>query len=157
MKTTPRRHRSDSAKAAVSAAQSAALGPLAPPSCVRLREADEPYWNAIVLARPRDTWTEADLILAGQLARAYGDIASLEALIDEQGLILVDLAGPKEANPACDLLEKVARRALAIARQLKIDTISTVGKNEDIQKGAELEREARLAIDDDLIPRPALQ
>ncbi|MCE8002152.1 P27 family phage terminase small subunit [Billgrantia ethanolica] len=151
MKTTTRRHRSDSAKAAVTAAQAAALEPLSPPAFARLREEDRPAWDAIVTARPRDTWTEADLILAAQLARAYGDIAALEEHIDKQGMILGD-----QINPACTLLDKVSRRALAMARQLKIDTISVVGKSQDIHKGAALERDARRGIDDDddLIPRP---
>lgn len=152
MKTTDRRHRSDSAKAAVAATQAAALGPLAPPPFVRLRESDRPAWNAIVMARARDTWTEADLILAAHLARAYGDIAQLEVQIDEEGLMFGG-----EINPACTLLEKLSRRALAIARQLKVDTISVVGKSQDIHKGATLERDARQSIDDDLIPRAALQ
>ncbi|PRY70985.1 hypothetical protein BCL64_11085 [Halomonas ventosae] len=129
------------------------MGPIEPPAFVRLREADRPAWDAIVTARPRDTWTEADLMLAGQLARAYGDIAELEAYIDDNGLILGD-----QINPAATLLDKVSRRALAIARQLKIDTISVVGKSQDIHKPAALERNARQGIDDDdgLIPR-ALQ
>ncbi|MGE6606622.1 hypothetical protein ACQKE4_08875 [Halomonas sp. NPDC076908] len=150
MKTTARRHRSDSAKAAIAAAQAAAMEPIAPPACVRLRESDRPVWAAIVTARARDTWTDADLILAGQLARTYGDIAQLEELIDQQGMILGD-----QVNPACTLLDKMSRRALAMARQLKIDTISVVGKSQDINKSAALERDARQGVDDDdgLIPR----
>lgn len=135
------------------AAQAASMGPLEPPAFVRVRDRDRPAWDAIVTARARDTWTEADLMLAGQLARAYGDIAELEAYIDENGMILGD-----QINPACTLLDKVSRRALAMARQLKVDTISVVGKSQDIHKGAALERGARQGIDDDddLIPR-ALQ
>ncbi|MGP9632768.1 hypothetical protein ACT3R7_06850 [Halomonas sp. AOP43-A1-21] len=150
MKTTARRHRSDSAKAAITAAQAATMEPLAPPACVRLRDSDRPVWAAIVTARARDTWTDADLILAGQLARAYGDIAALEELIDSQGMILGD-----QIHPACTLLDKTSRRALAMARQLKIDTISVVGKSQDINKSAALERDARQGVDDDdgLIPR----
>ncbi|GGW22940.1 TerS protein [Vreelandella hamiltonii] len=150
MKTTARRHRSDSAKAAIAAAQAAAMEPIAPPACVRLRDSDRPVWAAIVTARARDTWTDADLILAGQLARTYGDIAQLEELIDQQGMILGD-----QVNPACTLLDKMSRRALAMARQLKIDTISVVGKSQDINKSAALERDARQGVDDDdgLIPR----
>lgn len=150
MKTTARRHRSDSAKAAIAAAQAAAMEPIAPPACVRLRDSDRPVWAAIVTARARDTWTDADLILAGQLARTYGDIAELEELIDQQGMILGD-----QVNPACTLLDKMSRRALAMARQLKIDTISVVGKSQDINKSAALERDARQGVDDDdgLIPR----
>lgn len=126
------------------------MEPIAPPACVRLRDSDRPVWAAIVTARARDTWTDADLILAGQLARTYGDIAELEELIDQQGMILGD-----QVNPACTLLDKMSRRALAMARQLKIDTISVVGKSQDINKSAALERDARQGVDDDdgLIPR----
>lgn len=150
MKTTARRRRSDSAKAAVSAAQAATLGPLPPPAFVRLRDSDRPIWDAIVTARPRDTWTEADLVLAAHLARAYGDIRELEDAIDAQGMLVGG-----EINPACALLEKTSRRALAIARQLKVDTISVVGKSQDINKGSALERDARQGVEDDdgLIPR----
>lgn len=150
MKTTPRRPRSDSAKAAVSAAQAAALGPIAPPAFVRVGKAAKPFWKAIVTARPRDTWTDADLILAGNLARAYADIEQLQDAIEQDGLIV-----DGKPNPACDLLDRMTRRALAIGRQLKVDTITTVGKAQNILKGAELERDARHRLDDDLIPTMA--
>lgn len=150
MKTTPRRPRSDSAKAAVSAAQAAALGPIAPPAFVRVGKAAKPFWQAIVTARPRDTWTDADLILAGNLARAYADIEQLQDAIEQDGLIV-----DGKPNPACDLLDRMTRRALATGRQLKVDTITTVGKAQNILKGAELERDARHRLDDDLIPTMA--
>jgi len=147
MKTTPRRPRSDSAKAAVAAAQAAALGPIAPPVFVRVSKQAKPFWNAIVTARPRDTWTDADLILAGNLARAYADIEALQHQIETEGFIL-----DGKAHPAIAILENMSRRALATGRQLKVDTIATVGKAQNIPKGAELERDARAQLDDDLIP-----
>ncbi|MES2819805.1 MAG: P27 family phage terminase small subunit [Pseudomonadota bacterium] len=147
MKTTPRRPRSDSAKAAIAAAQGVALGPLPPPAFVRLSEQARPFWDAIVTARPRDTWTDADLILAGNLARAYADIEALQAQIDTEGFIVEG-----KAHPALAILENMTRRALATGRQLKVDTIATVGKAQDIHKGAALERGARNQADDDLIP-----
>lgn len=147
MKMTARRPRSDSARAAIAAAQAVALGPIAPPAFVRVNEQAKPFWDAIVTARPRDTWTDADLILVGSLARAYADIEALQDAIDRDGL-LVD----GKPNPACDLLDKMTRRALATGRQLKVDTIATVGKAKDIHKGADLERDARAQLDDDLIP-----
>jgi hypothetical protein len=52
------------------------------------------------------------------------------------------------------MLDKATRRALALARQLKVDAISTVGKSRDIRKGSELESDARKNMgDDELIPR----
>lgn len=147
MKTTPRRPRSDSAKAAVTAAQSVALGPLPPPAFVRLSKQARPFWDAVVIARPRDTWTDADLILAGNLARAYADIEQLQAKVDTEGFIIEG-----KAHPALAIMENMTRRALATGRQLKVDTIATVGKAQDIHKGAALERGARGQIEDDLIP-----
>lgn len=147
MKTTARRPRSDSAKAAVAAAQSVALGPIAPPAFVRLSKQAMVFWPAIVTARPRDTWTDADLILAGNLARAYADIEQLQATIDTEGYIQ-----DGKAHPALAILENMSRRALATGRQLKVDTIATVGKAETFPKAAALERDARAHLDDDLIP-----
>ncbi|HDQ4605277.1 TPA: TerS protein [Pseudomonas aeruginosa] len=147
MKITPHRPRSDSAKAAVAASQAVALGPLKPPTHVRLRDGDWPFWSAIVTARPRDTWTDADLVLAAGLARLYADIEMLQQQIDRDGMVI-----DGKANPACDLLDKMTRRALAMGRQLMVATIATVGKAQDIHKGAALERSARQQIDDDLIP-----
>ena len=147
MKTTDRRPRSDSAKAAVAASQAVALGPLPPPAHVRLRDCDRPFWNAIVTARPRDTWTDADLVLAGNLARAYADMETLQESIERDGMLVEG-----KINPASDLLDKMTRRALATGRQLMVATIATVGKAQDIHKGAALERGARQHIDDDLIP-----
>lgn len=147
MKTTPRRPRSDSAKAAVAASQAVAIGPIQPPPHIRVRDADRPFWDAIVTARPRDTWTDADLVLAANLARAYADIEALQDRIDRDGMLVEG-----KINPACDLLDKMTRRALATGRQLMVATIATVGKAQDIHKGAALERGARQHEDDDLIP-----
>jgi len=149
MKLTPKRADADTTKSAVTAIQSAALGPIAPPKFVTVRKQDRPLWDAIVMARPRDTWNDADLILAGHLARAYGDMAHLEAHIDRNGMVVEE-----KLNPACAMLDKATRRALALARQLKVDAISTVGKSRDIRKGSELESDARKNMgDDELIPR----
>ncbi|WP_230697830.1 P27 family phage terminase small subunit [Stutzerimonas kunmingensis] len=101
-------------------------------------------------ARPRDTWTDADLILAGNLARAYADIETLQRQIDTEGFIL-----DGKAHPALAILENMSRRALATGRQLKVDTITTVGKSETLPKAAALERDARHRLDDDLIPTMA--
>lgn len=150
MKTTPKRPRSDSAKAAIAAAQAVALGPLSPPAFVRLSKQAAAFWDAIVTARPRDTWTTADLILAGNLARAYADIEQLQKTIDTEGFIVEG-----KAHPAIAIMENMSRRALATGRQLKVDTIATVGKAEDITKGAELERGAHRQGEDDLIPTMA--
>ena len=88
-------------------------------------------------------------MLAATLARAYADTAKLQKLVDKEGFIIEG-----KAHPAIAVIENMSRRALATARQLKVDTISSVGKSRDIGKGAALERDARNQGDDDgLIPR----
>lgn len=146
--TKPRRPRSDSAKAAISAAQAAALSPIQPPAHITLREADRPFWDAVMQARARDTWTESDLALAASLARAYGDIETLQAQIDADGFII-----DGKANPAVAILEALTRRAVSLSRLLHVHAQATVGRSEDASNALALERKAREQDDDDeLIP-----
>ena len=69
MKLTPKRKRSDSAAAAIAATQAAALPPLSPPAHVLVPDGARPFWDAIVQARPRDTWNPVDMASAANLAR----------------------------------------------------------------------------------------
>lgn len=147
MKMTPKRPRSDSAAAAIAAAQAAALGAIEPPAHITLRPQDRPFWDAIVLARPRDTWTQSDLALAGVLARCQADIETLQARLDQDGLLIGD-----KPHPASDMLDKATRRAMALTRAIAVNTVATVGRRADIANAAELERNARQDDDDDLIP-----
>ena len=133
MKLTPKRKRSDSAAAAIAATQAAALGPLEPPEHVRVPAAARPFWDAIVQARPRDTWNPVDLASAANLAR-------VQCALEET------LIGSDEHM-------KLTRLALALTRAIAVNTVATVGRSADIAKGAELERQARQEDGDDLIPR----
>jgi hypothetical protein len=133
MKLTPKRKRSDTAAAAIAATQAAALPPLEPPAHVVVPAAARPFWDAIVLARPRDTWNPVDLASAANLARVQ---CALEDV----------LIGSDEHM-------KLSRLALALTRAIAVNTVATVGRSADIAKGAELERKARQDDGDDLIPR----
>ena len=66
--TAMRQTRSDSATAAVQAAQNAAAGPLEPPAHVTLPDAARPFWAALMRNRPRHKWNDADLATAALLA-----------------------------------------------------------------------------------------
>ena len=133
MKLTPKRHRSDSAKSATQAHQNAAQGPLEPPGYVTLPEPCKPFWNAIVTSRPRDTWTESDLVLAANLARTQHAIESAPVGSDEHA--------------------KLTRLAMALARSVAVHPTATVGRAADMVAAATLEREVRSQDEDDLIPR----
>ena len=148
MKATPKRRRSDSAAAAIAASQAAALGPIDPPAHVALREGDRAFWDAIVTARARDTWTEIDLCTAANLARTQADIEHLQARLDSEGYIV-----DGKANPLAALVETLTRRTVNLSRALHTHAVATVGRSADASKALELERNARQEEDDDLIPR----
>lgn len=147
MKTTPRRPRSDSAKAAVQAAQNAALGPLEPPAYVTLRPQDKPHWQAIMKARARHTWDEADLVTAATMARAQADILTLQAQIDIEGYVI-----DGKINPAAQMLETLSKRVTSLSRLLHTHAEAKLGRARDNGKTLALEREAE-QDDDGLIPR----
>lgn len=134
MKPTPHRKPSGTAAAAVVAAQNAAAAPLEPPGYVTLPEPCRPFWNAIVTSRPRDTWTDADLVLAANLARTQHAIESAAIGSDEHA--------------------KLTRLAMALSRSISVHATATVGRAADMVNAATAERQARAELDDDeLLPR----
>ena len=147
MKSTPRRNRSDSASAAIRAAQAVALGPLDPPAHVALRSGDRPFWDAIVTARARDTWTAIDLTTAANLARSQADIERLQTDLDASGYMLPD----GKQNPIAALVETLTRRTVALSRALHVHAEATQGRARDAGKALANERNAA-QDDDDLIP-----
>ena len=133
MKLTPNRHRSDSAKSAAKAHQNAAQAPIEPPGYVTLPEPCKPFWQAIVTARPRDTWNDADLAQAANLARVLHAIESAVIGSDEHA--------------------KLTRLSMALARAVAVHPTATVGRAADLVNAATAEREARQDDGDELIPR----
>ena len=133
MKLTPKRKRSDSAKAAVQAHQNAAQAPIEPPGYVTLPEPCKPFWQAIVTSRPRDTWTDADLVQAANLARTLHAIESAPVGSDDHA--------------------KLTRLAMALSRAVYVHATATVGRAADTVLEATAERHARQEDGDDLIPR----
>ena len=146
VRTTAKRRRSDSAAAAVVAAQSAALGPLDPPVHVILRAGDRPYWDSIMKARARDTWTAIDLTLAAALARCHADIEKQQSALDLAGYLVEG-----KTNPLCAVIDVLTRRAVALSRALHVHAEATVGASRDAAKALANERAAETE-DDDLIP-----
>ena len=122
MKVTPKRNRSDSAAAAVRAAQAAALGPLEPPAHVALRPGDRPFWEAIMQARARDTWTGPDLVAAATLARCLADVERLQSEVNTEG----DVIGEK-LNPKHRLIETLSRRAVTLALASRVPVAALMG------------------------------
>lgn len=141
-----RQTRSDSATAAVQAAQNAAQAPLNPPDHVTLPAEALPFWRALMRSRPRHKWTEADLATAAMLARAQCEVERHELAIISEG-DFVD----GTANPRLQQVDKLGRRIAMLSRLLHCHPEATQGRAREQGNALGLEREAE-AQHDPLIP-----
>lgn len=137
----PRRKRSDSAAAAIQAAVNAAMPIPDVPAHVRLRPEDRPFWEGVVRARARDEWTDADLVVAAQLARCQRDIEVESERLDAEGSVVENAKGTTVMNPRHAVLEQLARREMALMRSLRMAGTSA-GDSRDLQKARKLQRQA---------------
>jgi hypothetical protein len=133
----PRNPRSDSAAAAVQAAQNIALGPPTPPAHIALPPEAMPFWSAIMRNKPRDRWNEVDLAHAATMARAQADIQRLLIEIEYDG----DFgAVTGKLNPRHALVEKLHRRVMDLCRLIQVNAEATNGRVQDQGNALLLER-----------------
>ena len=144
--TKPRNIRSDSAAAAVQAAQNVALGPREPLPHAPVLEGAYPFWLAIMRNRPRDRWNDADLANAAHLANCQFDVDRLTREIAAEGDVIDGKVNPKHV-----LIDKLVRRVMGLSRMLHVHPEATDGRSEDAGKALANERQAT-ADHDDLIP-----
>lgn len=142
-----RNRRSDSNAAAIVAAQNAAQGPREPLGYAPIPDAALPFWTAIMRARPRHKWIDADLVGAATLARLQLEIVQIMDAIASEPLLI-----DGKVNPLQPLLEKKVRLAIALAAQLHVHPEATEGRSQNQGKAAELERQAEGNVHH-LIPR----
>jgi hypothetical protein len=142
---TKKRQPASTAAAYIDAFIDAAKGPLRPPEHVTLRPQDEPYWDIIVGGRARADWTQAQLVVAAQLARAQADISEWQDKLDDEGPTTVDRFGQDKANPLVNIIEAATRRQLALMRSLGMaassDEAQIQAKRDAAHKGAKQARE----------------
>ncbi len=129
-----RQTRSDSATAAVQAAQNAAAGPLEPPAHVTLPDEARPFWDALMRNRPRHRWNDADLANAAILATTQAQALALIGDLEQVATV-----------------DKLTRRIASLSRLLHVHPEATEGRARDqgYELGAEREAEAE---HDPLIP-----
>ena len=125
--------------------------PPEPPAHVHVPEEAMPHWRSVVSAKAPDSWTPADLSLAGELARTFADLENLRRGIRAEG----DLIGGK-VNPLHKLADTLTTRAIRLTRLLQVHALATQGRSGDQSKRNKAAREARdtaeNAGDDPLIP-----
>ena len=129
-----RQTRSDSATAAVQAAQNAAQGPLNPPDHVTLPAEALPYWRALMANRARHKWNEADLATAALLAVSQMQANKLMADIEQAALV-----------------DKLGRRIALLSKLLHVHAEATQGRAREQGNALAVEQEAQ-EQHDPLIP-----
>lgn len=151
-----RRQRIDSAAGAV-ATMAAAARDLSPPKHLKLRRGDLPFWNAVISERAKSEWTDADLVVAANLARAMADAERIAAYpIDKGGNVRLTTL-----IETIELSDKLARRMVTLRRALGMDSRAKNGEQRDVDRRREQARAIEgghnpLADDgDDLLARPA--
>lgn len=115
-----RKPRSGSAESQVKALIDAAAGPIEPPAHCKLRKGDQPFWDGIVRARARDEWSDADLVVAAQLARCQADIEREQIALDGESSVMTNDRGTRVMNARVSVLEQLARREMALMRTLRM-------------------------------------
>jgi len=120
-----RQVRSDSATAAVQAAQNAAAGPLEPPAHVPLPDEARPFWDALMRNRPRHKWNEADMATAALLAVSQMQAAALMADVEQMPVV-----------------DKLGRRIAMLSRLLHVHPEATEGRAANQGNALTTEREA---------------
>lgn len=138
----PKRHRTDTVQSAVTAMVNAAKGTIAVPAHVRLRDGDTPFWEGIVRARARDDWTEADLVVAAQLARCQKDIEDESLALESEDSVILNDRGTKVVNARIAVLEQLARREMALMRTLRMGGRVSGDAKDDVSR-RKLEVESR--------------
>lgn len=127
-----RRQRIDSAAAAV-ATMAAAARDLSPPKHLRLRRGDMPFWNSVIAERAKSEWTDADMAVAANLARAMADAEMVAGMAVKEGgyinerLVVLSISSS----------DKLARRIVTLRRALGLDNRSKNGEQRDVEKRRE--------------------
>ena len=139
------------AASAVKAMLDAAKGAIMPPSHITLRERDWPFWAGVVRARARDEWSDAELVVASQLAKCQSDIEVEQTKLDGELTVIANERGTMCVNPRVAVLEQYARREMALMRTLRMggrvagDATKEAARR-SVQRGAE---KARAELEDE--------
>ena len=138
----PRKQRSDSAAAAIRAAQNAVAPPLQPPMLKQLSESELVLFGDIMLCRARDDWKESDLYFAADLARCLFDLDKEQQKLRDEDSVIELNSGARIENPRIKIISRYRSEAAALARTLQIGG-RTITDARTLEKARALEQRAR--------------
>lgn len=131
-----RRPRIDSAAAAV-ATMAAAARDLSPPAHVFLRPGDMPFWDSVISEKPKSEWTESDLLVAANLARAMADAEMLSNMSVGQRGNVKGKVKQTFVIKSIGAVDKLARRIVTLRRALGLDNRAKNGEQRDVNRRRE--------------------
>ena len=120
-KNTKRIRSADTTSGAIAAMVEASLGLPELPAHINLRDGDRPFWDNILRARARSEWSEADLVVAAQLARCMADIEREQRLLDAEGTVVANDRGTLVTNPCFRAINELKQSQLATFRVLTLN------------------------------------
>ena len=104
--------------------------------------------------RAREEWTDADLVVASQLARCQSDIEAEQLALDLEATVVLNDRGTMCVNPRVSVLQQFAQREMALMRTLRMGG-RVAGDARDEAGRRKLERNVKQTrqalLDDDLL------
>lgn len=151
-----RRARSDS----ITAAQrivAGAVREVAPPSHIRLSDNDWPYWHSVVSEFPKAEWSDHQLEVAAQLAKAMADLETERNTLRTEGYT-IDMGGKVAANPRHGIARDLTNSVMSLRRNLSLHARAQSGEARDVSKRRDAAKQIQdgVTFDDDLIARPSV-
>lgn len=114
--------RVDSAHVQTAIAEAAAKQ-IAPPKPLKLTKREKPYWDVIIAARFE--WTDADLVMAYNLAVLHADIQDLNAVIK---------VGDEDYKDNVRLRDLMINKSMSLATKIQVHAAATIGEVENTRK-----------------------
>lgn len=139
--------RVDSAHVQTAIAKAAATK-LLPPKPIKLTKRERPYWDVIIAARFE--WTDADLVMAYNLAVLHADIQDLNAIIK---------VGDDDYGSSVRLRDIMIAKSMSLATKIQVHATATIGEVENTRKKNAAKQKMVRALqeqdeDDSLLARP---
>ena len=142
-----RKQRVDSVTAAARIVAGAARE-VAPPSHIALTAADWPYWHSVVGEFPKADWTDHQLEVAAQLAKAMADLESERTALRSEGYVLVlgeGVSAKAVANPRHGVARDLTNSVMSLRRNLSLHARAREGEARDVGKRRDMARDVEAA------------
>ena len=131
-----KRQRVDSITAAARIVAGAARE-VAPPAHILLTDADWPYWHSVVSEFAKSEWTDHQLEIAAQLAKAMADLESEMNKLRVEGYVGDD----KRANPRGGVTRDLRNSIMSLRRNLSLHARAREGEARDVAKRRDMTKD----------------